>query len=252
MSRGFAYRAMAILAISALLAWHAPSPVAAQPEIRVTLNGRALPCDPGARVVSGSAMIPFGCLATALGAQVRFDPATRMASATLGDRSVRMWAGRRYAVVSGRVVSLPVPPLMAGGAMLVPAKVLAEGLGARVSWDRGLVAITYSPAAKQDIARPPAAGQGTGEQRLARALPRLDTAVDISSIPLGARKEDVLAAWGEPFRQVRDGIYGLEWWSFKPSDKAYVKAGFRNGRLSVVYMLGDVWTYRAMDRNTVT
>lgn len=168
----------------------APRPLAAAPWIQIVVDGERLYLDALPVVDGGRVLLPFRGLFEALGAQVRWDPATAAVEASLDGRTVRFVVGATVALVDGAEVPLDVPARLLGGRTLVPARFAAEVLGARVDWDeanRRVVITTGRPRAPR-----PAAGRAT--------------LAFVGDVLLGARIGEVIAARGVdyPWDKVRD------------------------------------------------
>ena len=103
-----------------------------------------------ARVLSAIAvgrglLVPARSLFEAMGAKFTYDAATGVIRASKADSDIRLTVGKPEVVINGETRSLDVPPRVEGGTTYVPIRVLAEGLGAYVSWvrDEKLVSIHY-------------------------------------------------------------------------------------------------------------
>jgi hypothetical protein len=116
-----------------MLAAAACGPAAAQ--IGVEVNGQPVSFH-GARPqqINGRVFIPLRSVGETLGAQIRWEAATRTAYGTRGGRSFSLPLGSRTAFVDGRTLRLDAPARLRGGETMVPLRFVAEALGADVAW----------------------------------------------------------------------------------------------------------------------
>lgn len=99
-----------------------------------TINGAAVTLDTPAQIVGGATMVPLRFVATALGAEIKFDSGPQLITTTLGGRVVRLWIGKTQAEIDGQAVPLAYPPCMIGGRTMVPVRFIAEAFGAQVGY----------------------------------------------------------------------------------------------------------------------
>lgn len=133
-----------ILALAA-----AASGPAAAAAIGVEVNGQPVSFH-GAQPqqIGGRVFIPLRSVAETLGAQIRWDAATRTAHGSRDGRSFALPLGSRTAFVDGRTLRLDAPARISGGQTIVPLRFVAEALGADVAWrpNLQLVAINLEGA----------------------------------------------------------------------------------------------------------
>ncbi|HEY9084862.1 MAG TPA: stalk domain-containing protein [Candidatus Tyrphobacter sp.] len=100
-----------------------------------------------ALVRHGSLLIPLRSMFEQMGATVSYDPSTQTVTVSKSGASVQVTVGKPDVVVNGETRPLDVPPIMWQGQVLVPVRVLSEGMGAYVLWvpDRHLVVVRYIP-----------------------------------------------------------------------------------------------------------
>lgn len=103
--------------------------------IKVKVNGRPLTFDVSPTIVNGKTLVPLRAIFEALGAEIFWDGATGTVTGTKGDVKVSLTLESREATVNGRKVGLEVPATNVDGRTLVPARFIAESLGAQVGWD---------------------------------------------------------------------------------------------------------------------
>ncbi len=109
----------------------------------VLKQGRVL----SALVRGGTILIPLRSMFEQMGATVSFDPATRTVDVTKAGSDVKVTLGRPEVTINGETRPLDVPPMMYQGQILVPIRVISEGMGAYVQWvpDKRLVVVRYAP-----------------------------------------------------------------------------------------------------------
>jgi len=106
----------------------------------MTVNGQVYQLDVAPVIHEGHTYLPLRAIAEALGAKVDWIPATKGITITLGKHTVGLQIGNSSAVVDGNVIEIFPPYLQPYGdgtyaATMVPLRVIAEGLGAEVTWD---------------------------------------------------------------------------------------------------------------------
>ncbi len=101
-----------------------------------------------ALVRNGTILIPLRSMFEQMGASVSYDPSTQTVTVSKSGASVQVTVGKPEVVVNGESRPLDVPPIMYQGQILVPVRVLSEGMGAYVLWvpDQHLVVVRYIPA----------------------------------------------------------------------------------------------------------
>ncbi|MFZ0682342.1 MAG: copper amine oxidase N-terminal domain-containing protein, partial [Candidatus Cybelea sp.] len=107
-------------------------------------QGRVL----SALVVGGTLLIPLRSMFEQMGATVTWDAGSQTATVSKPGAEVKVTVGKPEVVINGESRPLDVPPMMYKGAVLVPVRVISEGMGAYVLWvaDRHLVVVRYVPA----------------------------------------------------------------------------------------------------------
>jgi hypothetical protein len=123
----------AIIIIMVFSAFPVSADFSEQP-INVTVDGRILRTDVPPVIMQGRTMIPFRSIFEALGAVVHWDESTRTVTGSKDTAVVTLRIGSRIAVVNGVQVPVEVPGIILGGRTMVPARFVAESLGADVRW----------------------------------------------------------------------------------------------------------------------
>ncbi len=115
-------------------------------------RGRVL----AALVRGGTILIPLRSMFEQMGASVSYNGATKTVTVTKPGSEVRVTVGRSEVVINGETRPLDVPPVIYQGTVLVPVRVISEGMGAYVQWvpDKQVVVVRYLPATPPPTAPP--------------------------------------------------------------------------------------------------
>jgi len=106
-------------------------------------QGRVL----AAIVSHGTLMVPLRSMFEQMGATVSFDMASKSVTAQKEGAQVQVTLGKNEVIINGESRPLDVPPMMYKGTLMVPVRVISEGLGAYVQWvpDQRVAVIRYVP-----------------------------------------------------------------------------------------------------------
>ncbi len=106
-------------------------------------KGRVL----AALVKGGTVLIPLRSMFEQMGATVSYDAASKTVTVTKPGSEVKVTVGKPEVVINGESRPLDVPPMMWHGSVLVPVRVISEGMGAYVLWvpDKQVVVVRYIP-----------------------------------------------------------------------------------------------------------
>lgn len=101
-----------------------------------------------ALVRGNDVLVPLRSLFEQTGATVSYDPATQTADISKPGSDVKVTVGKAEVIINGEARPLDVPPEIYKGTIVVPVRVIAEGMGAYVQWlqDKRVVVIRYIPA----------------------------------------------------------------------------------------------------------
>ncbi len=93
-------------------------------------------------------LVPLRSMFEQMGATVKFDSASRGVDVTKPGYDVQVTIGKPEVLINGESRPLDVPPVMYKGFVLVPLRVLSEGMGAYVQWvpDKRIVVVRYLSA----------------------------------------------------------------------------------------------------------
>jgi hypothetical protein len=107
-----------------------------------------------ALVRGNTILIPLRSMFEQMGATVSYDPASKTVDVSKPGSDVKVTVGRPEVVINGESRPLDVPPEIYKGSVVVPVRVISEGMGAYVQWvpDRRIVVVRYVPA---PVATPP-------------------------------------------------------------------------------------------------
>lgn len=122
----------------------------------VLKQGRVL----SALVRGGTILVPLRSMFEQMGATVSYDPATKTVDVTKPGSDVKVTLGRPEVTINGETRPLDVPPMMYHGQILVPIRVISEGMGAYVQWvpDQRVVVVRYvTPTPPPPPSTPPPA-----------------------------------------------------------------------------------------------
>jgi hypothetical protein len=106
-------------------------------------QGRVL----AALIRGGTILIPLRSMFEQMGATVSYDPASKTVDVTKPGADVKVTVGKPEVVINGETRPLDVPPEIYQGHVVVPVRVISEGMGAYVQWvpDRRIVVVRYLP-----------------------------------------------------------------------------------------------------------
>ncbi len=110
-----------------------------------------------ALVRNGTVLIPLRSMFEQMGASVAYDPSSQTVTVSKAGASVQVTVGKPEVVINGETRPLDVPPIMYHGTVLVPVRVISEGMGAYVQWvpDRHIVVVRYVPPTPPPTPAPP-------------------------------------------------------------------------------------------------
>ncbi|HTV74460.1 MAG TPA: copper amine oxidase N-terminal domain-containing protein, partial [Candidatus Acidoferrales bacterium] len=106
-------------------------------------QGRVL----AALVRGGTILIPLRSMFEQMGATVSYDASSKTVDVSKPGADVKVTVGKPEVVINGETRPLDVPPEIYKGHVVVPVRVISEGMGAYVQWvpDRQLVVVRYIP-----------------------------------------------------------------------------------------------------------
>jgi hypothetical protein len=116
-------------------------------------QGRVL----AALVRGGTILIPLRSMFEQMGATVSYDAASKTVDVSKAGADVKVTVGQPEVVINGESRPLDVPPIVYQGHVLVPIRVISEGMGAYVQWvpDKQTVVVRYIVPTAPPTATPP-------------------------------------------------------------------------------------------------
>lgn len=111
----------------------------------VLKQGRVL----AALVKGGTLLIPLRSMFEQMGATVSYDAGSKTATVSKPGAEVKVTVGKPEVIINGESRPLDVPPILYQGNVLVPVRVISEGMGAYVLWvgnRQRVVVVRYLPA----------------------------------------------------------------------------------------------------------
>lgn len=120
----------------------APTP---ETSITIRVNGAVLVSDTQAFMLNGRVMVPLRTVSEGTGGEVKWNNASKSASATNSKHSFTVWAGKKTAVKDGVRVQLDTAPVMKQGRIYIPLRFSAEGLGGQVRWSNAHKTVDLYP-----------------------------------------------------------------------------------------------------------
>ncbi len=93
-------------------------------------------------------LIPLRSMFEQMEATVSYDPASKTADISKPGSDVKVTVGKAEVIINGESRPLDVPPEIYKGAIVVPVRVIAEGMGGYVQWvpEKRVVVVRYVPA----------------------------------------------------------------------------------------------------------
>ncbi|EOD01110.1 stalk domain-containing protein [Caldisalinibacter kiritimatiensis] len=116
-------------------------------DIKVTIDGEEVEFDVPPTIINGRTLVPVRAIFETLGAKVKWDGETRTVIGTKGDISINLQIDNTNVMVNDKIIELDVPATIIDGRTLVPARFVADSLGAQVGWNgetRTVIITTYN------------------------------------------------------------------------------------------------------------
>ena len=103
-------------------------------------------------------LVPLRSMFEQMGATVSYDPDSRTVDVSKPGADIKLTIGKPEVVINGESRPLDVAPILLRGTILVPVRVISEGMGAYVQWvpSKKSVVVRYLPPAPPPAAAPPA------------------------------------------------------------------------------------------------
>ena len=119
----------------------------------VIVNGRDVKIDEFGSapfIQDGVSLLPLKAAYELIGGSVDYDAGTEYATAKFFESLLKVKAGEVSAEINGKSVTQSVAPVIRDGAVYVPARTVAEALGAEFSWDGDTQSLTMTIPYKEE------------------------------------------------------------------------------------------------------
>ncbi len=142
-----------------------PSAMAfADDPIGIYLNGQLLETDVPPIIVSDRTMVPFRAVLEAIGAEVTWNEANKMVSASLDDIDIILFidSDTMYTNTSAGEIHLDAAPFINNGRTMIPIRAVCEIFGCEVDWHAPSRSVVirmpgyYGPSLPESVTNPPA------------------------------------------------------------------------------------------------
>ncbi|MDL2248856.1 copper amine oxidase N-terminal domain-containing protein, partial [Tyzzerella sp. OttesenSCG-928-J15] len=141
-------------------------PVMANDGIKVLVDGQAVVFDVAPSIIEGRTLVPLRAIAESLGAEVAWDGDLGKITLSTDEMVNTLYIDDVNAVKTDAegnetAITLDVPPMIIDGRTMVPARYIAESMGAEVGWDGDTQTITIvtdseaAPVAEEPAAEEP-------------------------------------------------------------------------------------------------
>lgn len=107
-------------------------------------------------IEDGRTLVPVRAIFESMGAKVDWDGKTKTVIGKTENKIIKLVIGNKIALVNGKKVELDVPAKIIDGSTLVPARFVAESLGAKVDWDNNTKSVLVNskyPYGKYKVTR---------------------------------------------------------------------------------------------------
>ena len=106
---------------------------------------------------NGTLYVPLRSMFEQMGAAVSYDSSSKTATVSKPGAEVVVTVGKPEVIINGESRPLDVPPIVYRGVVMVPVRVISEGMGGYVQWvpDRRLVVVRYIPPTPPPTEAPP-------------------------------------------------------------------------------------------------
>ncbi len=96
-------------------------------------------------VKDGTILVPLRSMFEQMGATVSYDPGSKTVDVSKPGSDVKVTVGKPEVIINGESRPLDVPPEIYQGSVVVPVRVISEGMGAYVQWvpDQRVVVVRY-------------------------------------------------------------------------------------------------------------
>ncbi|MBC8015696.1 MAG: copper amine oxidase N-terminal domain-containing protein, partial [Sporomusaceae bacterium] len=113
--------------------------------IKVSIDGKYIDFKVYPTIVDGTTLVQLKPIFQALGAQVSWDDDTKTVTGVKNSSKIMLQIDNSVATVNGNNINLQVAARIIEGNTMVPARFIAESLGADVGWDSDTNTVLISP-----------------------------------------------------------------------------------------------------------
>lgn len=121
--------------LTMILLCSAITPVMANNNISVKINGQQIAFDVPPQLINGRTMVPLRAIFEALGANVQWYQDLQLISSVKGDTVISLKINDTKMEVNSDTIILDTPACLVNGRTLVPVRAISEAFGATVNWD---------------------------------------------------------------------------------------------------------------------
>jgi N-acetylmuramoyl-L-alanine amidase len=156
--------------------------------IDLYLNGKKLTAEVAPRIVKDTAVVPVRIIAEELGAEVKWEDATRKVSVVQNQVSINLQIDNEEATVNGASRKLEIPPMIVEGSTMLPLRFVGENLGMHVTWDpRSQSVYLFKADANSSTSSVPAQTNTTADEIIKQSRP-INLAESSKPVPAAQQK----------------------------------------------------------------
>ena len=162
-------------------------------------------------------LVPFRQMFEAYGANVSWQPDTRVASAQIDQTRVEVPIGATYIWVNGEKQSIDTSAIIKDGRTYLPVRAVSEAMGASVLWNQQTRMVSIN-------------------------RPTITTAVlghTDGDLGLGATRDALENAYGKP-SSILPSLYGFDWWLYADDYNNYTQIGIANNKIVAIQAATDL------------
>jgi len=186
---------------------------AAEPPINVVVNDSKLDFPDAQPFVdaNGRTQIPAKYIGEALGATVTWEVKDRKAEFTFGNKQIVLYIGKKSYLVDNQTKQMDTTAILKDGRTFVPAKYIAEALGANIKWDgpTKTVYVNRTLTTQAEVGKDVAAETVVNNQAELLEAIRLATYTIQSTLILKCNNYESSDYSFENLAQDKSGLYGV-------------------------------------------
>ncbi|MCM3489978.1 stalk domain-containing protein [Alkalihalophilus marmarensis] len=205
---------MFLLFIVIVFLVHNPTAGAYQP-INVMMNDHQLDMNAPVQLQKGTTMVPMRIIFEELGANIKWDQATRTVTATREGTEILLTIGSHTALVNGENKTLASAPYVYQQRTYVPLRFVSESLGAMVRWDQETRTVYIE---SNDKLTPSAQ----------------EIKLEVGNIQLGDTMDQVESLLGGSLEQLASS-YSFDWHVYHEGYDHYMQIGIDKNEVTALY-----------------